>query len=75
MKKIIMLLALCLFLYPLYAGAEPGKYKGAETCANCHGKIYGMWQQTKHATTFDRLSPAEKKDPGCIKVPYDQQQP
>ncbi len=67
MKKIIMLLALCFFLYPLCAGAETGKYKGAEKCANCHEKIYGMWQQTKHATTFDRLSPAEKKDPGCIK--------
>ena len=66
MKKII-LLSLYFLLFPLCAMAEPGKYKGAETCADCHGKIHETWQQSKHAKAFESLTPAEKNDPACIR--------
>ena len=42
------------------------EYKGVNKCKTCHIKIYKTWQKTKHATSFDRLNDAEKKDPKCI---------
>lgn len=67
MKKIVLFLIVSFFAASSVASAAPGTYKGAKKCAMCHEKIYGAWQQTKHAKAFDSLSPTEKKDPACIR--------
>jgi len=67
MKKVV------LFSVFLLACSATGKvnggeanHKGIKKCKTCHIKIYKTWQQTKHATAFDRLNEKEKQDPKCI---------
>lgn len=42
-------------------------YSWAESCRQCHDKIYDAWAKTKHATALDRLSSSdqEKECIGC----------
>jgi len=67
MKKIITVLLLMIFFsIPGYVKAEEASYKGIKKCKMCHIKIYKTWQQTKHASAFDKLNEKEKLDPNCI---------
>lgn len=43
-----------------YTGHKRGK------CKMCHAKQFKSWQKTPHATVFDKLSDAEKKDVGLL---------
>ena len=45
-----------------YTGNKKGK------CKMCHAKQFKSWQKTPHATAFDRLSDAEKKDVEMLKT-------
>jgi hypothetical protein len=67
MKKILVL---AVFLLSCSSAdrvtAEDVAYKGVKKCKTCHIKVYKTWLETKHATAFDRLNDAEKKDPKCI---------
>ncbi len=45
-----------------YIGIKKGK------CKMCHAKQFKSWQKTKHATVFDKLSDAEKKDVELLKT-------
>jgi hypothetical protein len=63
MKKIVLL---AVFLLSCSSAdrvtAEEVEYKGVKKCKTCHIKVYKTWLETKHATAFDRLNDAEKKN-------------
>ena len=40
-------------------------YSWAESCRQCHEKIYDAWAKTKHASALDRLSNADQEK-ACI---------
>src|SRR5204862_3064590 len=42
-------------------------YTWADSCKNCHQRIYEAWARTKHAGALDRLSSSEQAQPcvGC----------
>ena len=67
MKKVVLF---SVFLLACSAtgsvSGDEATYKGVKKCKVCHIKIYKTWQETKHATAFDRLNEKEKQDPKCI---------
>ncbi|MEZ5360294.1 MAG: multiheme c-type cytochrome [Candidatus Zixiibacteriota bacterium] len=72
-KSLISILTLALFIAVAFtmAGDKEVKheYVGADKCKICHKKdgTYESWLTTKHATAFDGLSDADKKNPEFMK--------
>ena len=63
MKKWVIYLILALLLFGLpFIAYTAEEYAGATKCKLCHIKIYKSWQQTKHGTAFDVLSPGNKDE-------------
>ena len=59
--------ALIVLIASHFAYAQDFKYVGAKRCAMCHrgekkGKVFEIWQESKHAKSFATLATAEAKE-------------
>lgn len=52
-----------LALVPTSAAAAD--FLGAESCKACHPEAYAAWRTSKHARSFETLSPQQKNDARC----------
>ena len=46
---------------------EGATYVGADKCRLCHLEQHKTWKESKHASNFDVLIGAERKNPDCVK--------
>jgi len=46
---------------------EGQSYTGSKKCASCHFEQYMTWKKTKHAKSFDVLTPQYQTDAKCLK--------
>jgi nitrate/TMAO reductase-like tetraheme cytochrome c subunit len=49
------------------AQTQASPYLGADSCRECHGAYYTAWSDTKHATTLNHLSAADREGGQCIR--------
>jgi hypothetical protein len=55
-----------------YIHEGPYRFVGVNACKPCHmgeakGRIYETWSATAHATSFERLDPAQRANPVCLR--------
>ncbi len=68
---ILMMSLVALFALPAFAADaadaadDAHAFVGAKKCKTCHKAQFTSWSETGHATTWDRLSAEEQKDPKC----------